>query len=45
MAGVVVGAVGLLAAVSALVVARRRGGGPSVVGEERPVSEMARPNA
>lgn len=48
LAGVVVGTVGLLAAVSALVAARRRGGGGGGGGGfelERPVSEMARPNA
>jgi hypothetical protein len=46
LAGVAVGALGLLAAVGALVAGRRRhrkpGGGRDV---ERPVSEMARPNA
>lgn len=42
--GVGIGAVGLLAAAAALVVARRRGVGADVVRRAEPVSEMARPN-
>ena len=46
LAGVLVGAAGLLVAVGALMVARRRGSGPGTGHEvERPVSEMAHPNA
>lgn len=45
LAGVVVGAVGLVAALGALVAARRRGDGLTAGrAAERPVSEMARPN-
>ncbi len=44
LAGAVLGLLGLVAGVGALVAVRRRGDGPS--GErDRPVSEMARPNA
>jgi hypothetical protein len=43
--GLGVGAVGLLAAAGALIVARRSGGGAAVGRRVEPVSEMARPNA
>ena len=46
LAGVVVGAVGLLTAAGALILARRRRGEPPTPRESEPlVSEMARPNA
>lgn len=46
LAGVVVGAVGLLTAAAALLLPGRRGGGPRAGREPEPlVSEMARPNA
>ena len=46
LAGVLVGAAGLLTAASALVLARRRSGTPRTGREREPlVSEMARPNA
>jgi hypothetical protein len=44
LVGVAVGAVGLLAAAGALIVARRRGDGTGVSRRVDPVSEMARPN-
>ena len=45
LAGVGVGAAGLIAAVAALVVARRRSGSPGPARRTDPVAEMARPNA
>lgn len=45
LAGVGVGAAGLIAAAAALVVARRRSGSPGPARRTDPVAEMARPNA
>lgn len=45
LAGVGVGAAGLMAAAAALVVARRRSGSPGPARRADPVAEMARPNA
>ena len=45
LAGLAVGAAGLVAAAAALVVARRRSGAPGPTHRIDPVSEMARPNA
>lgn len=45
LAGLAVGAAGLVAAAAALVVARRRGGAAGPAHRMDPVSEMARPNA